>query len=90
MIKMKSCFGNDGGHHEIQNEIERLTKKYQDDIDILVKDYDEVIKASLIGIIANCRTNGTIRSDIIGSVDILIRIREFVVNQYSNCSGENN
>lgn len=71
-------------------EIEDLSKKYQDNPELIVNDYDEAIKNGLIGIIANVRANGVFRTDIIEDVVTLIRIRKFVVNKYSNCCSNKN
>lgn len=73
-----------------QQEIEKLTKKYQENPELIVNDYDEAIKNGLIGIIANVRANGVFRTDIIEDVVTLIRIRKFVVNKYSNCCSNKN
>lgn len=75
---------------KIEEEIIRLTKKYQDEPDILIKDYDELIKKSIIGIIANFNTFDVLREDIINRVDTLVRIREFIVNYDSNNGSRNN
>lgn len=68
------------------NEIDCLTKKYQDNPDTILSDYDETIKNILIGIIANSRANNVFRDDLIRSFDILIRNRERICNQYGNQS----
>lgn len=68
------------------NEIDYLTKKYQDNPDTILSDYDETIKNILIGIIANSRANNVFRDDLIRSFDILIRNRERICNQYGNQS----
>lgn len=65
-------------------EFERLTKKYQENPDTLCEDYDEVIKRSIIAIIANFNTIGALRDDVIRNTDILIRNREFICDKYSN------
>lgn len=73
-----------------ESEIERLTKKYQERPDTLITDYDNSIKNILIGIIANINVNSVVREDIITSIDILIRNREFIIKYYSNDSSSNN
>lgn len=70
----------------IEKEINRLQKKYQDKPNTLIEDYDNVIKQSLIGIIANFNTSDILRNDIISQIEVLIRSREFIINQYSNNS----
>ena len=79
-------------NHEdpIDNEILNLNKKYQEDPDTFLKDYDEMIKQSIVGIIANFNTTTLLRADLIDSTDILIRIREFVVDCNGNNSSCNN
>lgn len=72
-----------------EQEIKSLTKKYQENPELIVNDYDEMLKTGLIGIIANIRANGFFRTDIIENVVALIRLRKFVVNQYSNSSSNN-
>ncbi len=74
----------------IGNEILNLNKKYQENPDTFLKDYDEMIKQSIIGIIANFNATTILRTDLIESTDILIRIREFVVNCNGNNSSCNN
>lgn len=74
----------------IDNEILNLNKKYQENPDTFLKDYDEMIKQSIVGIIANFNTTTLLRADLIDSTDILIRIREFVVDCNGNNSNCNN
>lgn len=67
-----------------QMEFDNLIKKYQEQPDTLIKEYDDMIISSLFGIIANFRANDVLREDFITNVDILIRNREFISNQYCN------
>lgn len=76
--------------NETQDEINNLTKKYQDEPDTLIKDYDNVIMQSIIGIIANFTANEVLRSDIISNVSNLIIIRQFVIDNHSNGSSNDN
>lgn len=71
---------------EIEKEIKRLQKKYQDAPDNLLKEYDDVIKNALIGVIANFNAAELLRDDIISQIDVLIRNREFIINCYGNDS----
>ena len=75
---------------KIEKEIEDLRKKYQDEPDILARDYDDVITKSLIGFIANFNITSALRDDIITQIDVLIRNREFVISHYSNNSSSDN
>lgn len=75
---------------KIEEEIGWLTIKYQENPDSLLKDYDETIKKSLIAIIANYNAIGVLRDDIISIIDVLIRNRQFIVDNYSNKGGSNN
>ena len=73
-----------------QEEINRLTKKYQDEPDTFIKDYDKMIYENLIGILANWNANRFIRNDIISWTNDLIRFREEIINFNSNyCSSDN-
>lgn len=74
----------------IDEKILSLNKKYQESPDTFLKDYDEMIKQSIIGIIANFNTTTVLRSDLISNTSILIGIREFVVNHDSDNSCCNN
>lgn len=74
----------------IGNEILNLKEKYQENPNTFLKDYDEMIKQSIVGIIANFNVTTILRTDLIDSTDILIRIREFVVNCNGNNSSCNN
>ncbi|MCI8575821.1 MAG: hypothetical protein HFI09_05060 [Bacilli bacterium] len=73
-----------------QLKIDELQEEYKKNPNRLIEDYDEVLKQSIIGVIANFRANGVLRDDIIGNIDILIRNREFVSDQYCNKSGSDN
>lgn len=72
-----------------QEEINKLTKKYQEEPDTLIKDYDNMINGSIIGIIANYTACGILRNDLISSVNLLIRIRKFIISNYSDYSSGN-
>lgn len=73
-----------------QNEIDRLTKKYQEEPDTFIKDYDKMIYENLIGILANWNANHFIRNDIISWINDLIRFRKEIINFNSNYCGSNN
>lgn len=74
---------------EIGNEILNLNKKYQENPDTFLKDYDEMIKQSIIGIIGNFNTTAILRTDMITATDFLIKIRKFVVDYNGNNSSCN-
>ena len=73
-----------------QNEIDRLTKKYQENPDTFIKDYDTMIYESLIGILANWNANGVIRNDMISWINDLIRFRKEIINFNCNYCGSDN
>ena len=73
----------------LEKEYNRLLKKYQDEPDTLIKDYDTVIINSIIAIISNFNETDVLRDDIIANIDCLIRIREFIIDKYSNNSSNN-
>ena len=73
----------------MEKEYNRLLKKYQDEPDTLIKDYDTVIINSIIAIISNFNETDVLRDDIIANIDCLIRIREFIIDKYSNNSSNN-
>ena len=73
-----------------QEEINKLTKKYQEEPDSFIKDYDKMIYENLIGILANWNANRFIRNDIISWINDLIRFRKEIINFNSNyCSSDN-
>ena len=72
-----------------QNEIDRLTKKYQEAPDTFLKDYDKMIYENLIGIFANWNANGVIRNDMITWINDLIRFREEIINFNRNYCSSN-
>ena len=74
--------------NKTQEEIDRLTKKYQDEPDTFIKDYDKMIYESLIGILANWNANSFIRNDIISWINDLISFRKEIINFNSNYLGE--
>lgn len=73
----------------IGNEILNLNKKYQENPDTFLKDYDEMIKQSIIGIIGNFNTTTILRTDLITDIALLIKIRKFVVDYNGNNSSCN-
>ena len=76
--------------NKTQEEINRLTKKYQENPDTLIKDYDDMLRDYLIGIIANWNTNKFVFSGIIAEVTSLISFRKIIVDYYSNYRSSNN
>lgn len=75
---------------KIEKEYIELLKKYETNPKELLKDYDDIIKDSIIAIIANYNATTVLRGDMTSQVDILIRNREFVRNQYCNNSSNKN
>lgn len=74
----------------IEDRFNELKKIYQNDIDRLLQDYDELLKDAMTGLIANHQVSCSVREDILGTIDSLIRIRPFIVDYCSNyCSNDN-
>lgn len=74
----------------LEETYNKLIKKYQDNPNTLLNDYDDMIINSVIGVIAYFKATTALRHDLIPSIDILIRIRKFIFNQYGDNSCSNN
>lgn len=87
---------NNKGNQIFENEEQKLEetynmliKKYQDNPDTLLKDYDDMIIASIIGVITYFKTTTALRHDLIPNIDTLIRSRKFIVNNCCDSSSSN-
>lgn len=75
---------------EMEVSFEKLLKKYQDNPDTFVKDFDYMIFRSTVGIINNNLSYDILRDDLINNISTLISIRPFIINNYSNNSSSQN
>ncbi len=74
----------------IEEEINELKKKYQEQPDTFVKDYDEMICKLLFGVLANFNANGIIRDDLVSNIRNLISFRKIIIDFYGDYSSSNN
>lgn len=80
----------ESSEQKITKVSEELQKKYQEHPDTFLKDYDDMINGSMIGIIANWKTSKILRADLINAVTDLVTIRQMIVDNNSNNSSSNN
>lgn len=71
-------------------EIDKLTKKYQENPKKIIEDYDKMLNGLIIAIIANWNLYSDLRNDIVTYLDRLFIIREKIANNYCNESSDNN
>lgn len=65
-------------------------KKYQDNPDTFVKDFDYMIFRSIVAVIHNNLADDILRDDLINNISTLISIRPFVINNYRNNGSSQN